>query len=95
MKIDKNAIMNFSIIKDYISEFGITSMTSKQKELLKQFIETQNEFELLHNECELIINELNKNIGFKFNFSQSGGQNESDNQGWYMMYNLYFDSDFC
>lgn len=36
MKIDRDAITDFGIIKNYINEFGITSMTSKEKELMKR-----------------------------------------------------------
>ena len=31
---------------------------------------------------------------FNLFFSKSGGQNESDNQGWYISYCLVFDADY-
>jgi hypothetical protein len=36
MKIDRDALSDHQIIMDYIYEFGITSMTKEQKELMKR-----------------------------------------------------------
>ena len=35
MKLDKEALFDYNIIKDYVQEFGITSMTEHEKHILK------------------------------------------------------------
>lgn len=54
---------------------------------LQQLIQ-DTEISLLSSECEVINNNL------IFCFSETGGQNESDNQGWDRMYTITVDSDF-
>lgn len=36
MKIDRDALSDYHIIGDYISQLGITSMTKEQKDLMKR-----------------------------------------------------------
>jgi hypothetical protein len=60
----------------------------KYKEVINQFLKDDN-VDLLLSECQLLENDE-----LFFSFEESGGQNESDTQGWSRNYDFVFDKDF-
>lgn len=83
--IDFEAIWNEEI--DLTGDFE-----EKYSELLNNFLFEINNYdglELLVTECD-----LRDNGNLLFFWSESGGQNESDNQGWSRDYSLLFNSEF-
>ncbi len=61
-------------------------------EMVKDFIEelySDSELELMEEGCELL-----DNGNLVFFFSESGGQNESDTQGWSRDFTLEFEEDY-
>lgn len=60
--------------------------------IINQFL-NDDDVSLDFHECDCLINEYhNDDIIFMFNFSETGGQNESDIQGWYRSYWFSFKS---
>lgn len=83
--IDWESIWNDNIILTDILEY---CENENYKKIIEQFLD-DTEVDLLLSECEL----LNDNKLF-FSFGESGGQNESDTQGWSRNYDFIFDKDF-
>lgn len=73
--------IDLSIAKDWCKE------DSEPARLISSFLE-ETEMELLQSECQI------NNGNFVFFFSESGGQNESDTQGWSRDYTFTFDEEF-
>lgn len=69
-------------------EIFLDSNDEKYHEIIEQFLNDKN-VELIYNEC--YINEHNELLFF---FGESGGENESDTQGWSRDYTFIFDKDF-
>jgi len=61
----------------------------KFKTLLKSFIEDKDNLELMVDECSIL-----KDGRLFFFFGETGGQNESDTQGWSRDYSVIFDSEY-
>jgi len=83
-------------ISKYVNWIGIWSdevslddsqLLSLAKENLEMF-KQDTEVELLNSECDIIES------GYLIYFSESGGQNESDTQGWSRDYCFHIDFDF-
>lgn len=72
---------DLSVIVDYVKN-------KKNKELIRRFLLEQN-MQLMRDECS-----TNKKGDFTFFFGETGGQNESDTQGWSRDYEIVFNKNF-
>ena len=86
-EMDINKYINFDEI--WCSEVvtDLEFIDNKLLDLMEQFNNDDNVY-LDVSECEFDDNKL------YFVFSESGGQNESDTQGWFRRYELTVDEDF-
>ena len=85
-----NKYINFEAI--WNEEIDLTGdFDEKYSKLLNNFL-----FEIDNNSLELLVTEcdLQDNGNLLFFWSESGGQNESDNQGWSRDYTLVFNDEF-
>tara|TARA_R110000744_G_scaffold317269_1_gene423909 strand:- start:1574 stop:1870 length:297 start_codon:yes stop_codon:yes gene_type:complete len=65
----------------------LDELRSKAKENLEMF-KQDTDVELVNDECDIVES------GYLIYFGETGGQNESDNQGWSRDYCFHLDFDF-
>jgi len=65
----------------------LNELLNDAKENVKMFQQDTN-VELVDNECDIVES------GYLIYFGETGGQNESDNQGWSRDYCFHLDFDF-
>lgn len=88
-----NKYIDWSALWEHEVDLTINDFLNKEQKLILFNFRNDSDVMLNREECSIEINSLD-NLQYNICFSDSGGQNESDNQGWSREYYITLDDGF-